>query len=57
MTHVGRPGPATAQEKAQAYADALRDDLRGKVGTPAEAHAKTELARAAKLAAIKETAT
>ena len=55
VTHVGRPAPASAAEKAATYVDALKEDLRGKVGTPHEAHVKSELKRAeGVLAAIKE---
>ncbi len=54
-THVGRPAPATEAEKAAAYVEALKEDLRGNRGTPHEVHIKSELKRAqAALAAIKE---
>ncbi len=55
--HIGRPPPATAQEKAQAYLAALQVDLEAKKGTASESHVKAELARAkAALAAVKEDA-
>ncbi len=53
--HVGRPGPASEQEKAQAYLNALQVDLAAKKGTPHEAHVRAELKRAtAALAAVKD---
>ena len=53
--HVGRPAPATAAEKAATYVNALKVDLAGKKGTPAEAHVRAELKRAtAALAAVRE---
>ena len=55
VTRVGRPAPATEREKLETYVAALQDEFRGKRGTAAESHFKTELKRAqAALAAIKE---